>query len=62
VQHFVPNDTHFTIAKAFVEAGFNVICEKQLAELVGRKQSPRPFLSANTLRYAAASGTRKASV
>jgi predicted dehydrogenase len=41
-----PNDTHFTIAKAFVEAGFNVICEKpltvdlgqsnQLAELVGR--------------------------
>jgi predicted dehydrogenase len=41
-----PNDTHFTIAKAFVEAGFNVICEKpltvdldqasRLAELVGR--------------------------
>jgi predicted dehydrogenase len=41
-----PNDSHFRIAKTFVEAGFNVICEKpltvdldqanQLAELVRR--------------------------
>jgi predicted dehydrogenase len=25
-----PNDTHFEIAKAFVEAGFNVVCEKPM--------------------------------
>jgi predicted dehydrogenase len=29
-----PNDTHFEIAKAFLEAGFNVLCEKPLTMTV----------------------------
>lgn len=31
-----PNDTHFPIARAFVEAGFNVVCDKPLVHSSGQ--------------------------
>lgn len=33
-----PNDTHFEIAKAFLEAGFHVLCEKPMTMTVGEAQ------------------------
>ncbi len=34
----VRNDLHFAVAKAFLEAGIHVICEKPMALLAGRGQ------------------------
>ena len=42
-----PNATHFEIAKAFLEAGFNVLCEKPMATTVAGED---PDSAANSMQ------------